>query len=99
MDEKLPEEERLFKNNEEFFECLNLAVGRMHEPLMSQPPDDRDKEALKSLLAMYMTGVFDADRMMGPNADPDLKSKVGVIRLTLLAGYNLGRMRGNFPKE
>lgn len=99
MDEKLPQGDRLYQTNEEFFACLDEGVKLMQQPLLSQEPHEEDKMLLKGLLATYITGVFDADRIGGPGADPQLKEKMTVIRLTLLAGYNLGRMRGKFSAE
>jgi hypothetical protein len=58
------------------------------EELAAQPAD-RDLETLKSLLATYVTGVFDPEKIM----DPELAQKLLVIRMTLLAAYNLGRKR------
>lgn len=91
----LEQKDRLFKDNEEFFACLEESLKLINQPLLCQEPADGDKPALKNLLAMYMTGVFDPEKVAA--SDPELTQKVGIIRMTLLAGYNLGRMRGKIP--
>jgi hypothetical protein len=94
------EQSRLYKDNEEFFACLDEAMKLINQPLLCQEPADGDKPSLKNLLAMYMTGVFEPETLArGAENDPEITQKVGIIRMTLLAGYNLGRMRGKWQNE
>ena len=83
---------QLWQNPEDFRKSLDAGVRLLQEtgPLSVDPADD-DKPTLKSLLATtYMTGVFDPEKL----ADPELSQKTLVIRMTMLAAYNLGRERG-----
>lgn len=85
-------EARLWNSSDEFFESLNDGMALLQNIDLGVAPDQADLEPLKSLLATYMTGVFDPDKLKnGP--DPEMKEKIMVIRMTMLAAYNLGRQR------
>jgi len=86
---------KMWNSAEEFRSSLDEGVKLLSEegPLSADPAND-DKPILKSLLATYLTGVFDPEKLM----DPELSSKLLVIRMTLLAAYNQGRASSKFVK-
>jgi hypothetical protein len=84
--------DKLWNSSEEFFESLNDGMMMVQKIDLGLAPDPADLEGLKSLLATYMTGVFDAEKLKdGP--DPEMREKIMIIRMTMLAAYNLGRQR------
>lgn len=82
---------QLWQNPDEFYKSLDVGIKLISEegPLSVEPAEE-DKQILKSLLATYVTGVFDPQKLM----DPELSQKLLVIRMTMLAAYNLGRQQG-----
>lgn len=78
---------QLWQDPEDFRKSLDAGIKLITEagPL-SVDPADEDKSTLKSLLAAYMTGVFDPEKLK----DPELAQKTLVVRMTMLAAYNLG---------
>lgn len=83
--------DQLWQNPDEFYKSLDSGIKLISKtgPL-SVDPADADKPTLKSLIAAYVTGVFDPEKLM----DPELSQKLLVVRMTMLAAYNLGRERG-----
>lgn len=80
---------QMWKSPDDFKDSLDKGIKLIQGEELAAQPADRDLETLKSLLAAYVTGVFDPEKIL----DPELSQKLLVIRMTMLAAYNLGRKR------
>lgn len=85
---------QLWQNPEEFYKSLGEGVKLIAEagPLSVDPADD-DKSTLKNLMAAHITGVLDF-KTSEKLKEPELSEKLLVVRMTMVAAYNLGRERG-----
>src|SRR6516162_3774600 len=88
---------KLFASTEDFSLSIAKAIEIIKGPLCTEVPLPEDLDSMKALLALFMTATLQLD----PNAfnDPQLDQKVSIVRLGLLAAYNLGRERGHTAKQ
>ena len=79
----------LYKSLDDFNGCVESGLATLQDESFQTPPDKSDEEAMRTMLAIFITATISLD----PKAaeDPDFKLKIASIRGTLLAAYNLGK--------
>lgn len=78
---------KLFSSEEEFFKSVDDGTKLVQTDMAA--PDEKDRETLKSLLAVFIVATIKMD----PEGfkDPDLPNKLGAIKAALIASYHLGK--------
>lgn len=80
-------ETKMFKSVDDFKSCVDKGIEIISE--QQDVPGQSDQEAMKSLLAIFITATINMD----PNSFKEGFSdeKLISVRQTLLAAYNLGK--------
>lgn len=81
---------KLFANNEDFKDCIDRGMKIMMADENMPPPNPADLEAMRALVAIFVTATMQMD----PNAHKDAEEfalKISTVRMALLAAYNIGK--------
>jgi hypothetical protein len=78
---------KLWPTTDDFMASLDKGINLIQEEMSE--PDEKDREALKAILAVFLASAMALDQDLGK--DPKLDERLGSVRLAALAAYNLGK--------